>query len=285
MTPLPMNLITVDHVTYGYTHRPVMEDISIAFAPGEVVSLLGPNGSGKTTLLKILLGLLAPQQGEVKLGNRPVATIPPKQLARRIAYVPQVHRASFGYRVLDVVLMGRMPHKPFFFRYSKADESMVLKALERLAIGHLGDRPYTALSGGERQLVLIARALVQGADIFIMDEPVNGLDYGNQIRMLSRIADLARDGFTFIKTTHFPDHALWISDRVVMLKDGKIVADGKTSEVISRANLHRLYNTPVDVRDLKGGYRICVPEALKPSGVMPCKRLGLVSSHDRRKAV
>jgi iron complex transport system ATP-binding protein len=261
-----MNLITVDHVTYGYTQQPVLNDISLAFAPGEVVSLLGPNGSGKTTLLKVLLGLLSPREGVVKLEDRPVATISPKRLARRIAYVPQVHRASFGYRVLDVVLMGRMPHKPFFFRYGKTDESMALKALERLSIGHLKERPYTALSGGERQLVLIARALVQGADIFIMDEPVNGLDYGNQIRLLGRIADLARDGYSFIKTTHFPDHALWISDRVVMLKGGHVVADGRSEAVITRTNLFKLYNIPVDVLDLEGGGVICVPEGLREPG-------------------
>jgi iron complex transport system ATP-binding protein len=260
---LTMSLIAVNHVTCGYNHRPVLSDISLAFAPGEVVALLGPNGSGKTTLLKVLLGLLPPQQGNVLLENRPVSTIPPKQLARRIAYVPQVHRASFGYRVLDVVLMGRMPHKPFFFRYGKTDQTIALQALERLSIGHLKDRPYTEVSGGERQLVLIARALVQGADIFVMDEPVNGLDYGNQIRLLGRIADLARDGYTFIKTTHFPDHALWISDRVVMLKKGRVVADGPTNDVISRTNLYRLYNTHVDVLGLDGGCRICVPEALR----------------------
>lgn len=272
-----MNLITVNHVTYGYSHRPVLNDISLAFAPGEIVSLLGPNGSGKTTLLKVLLGLLVPQKGDVRLEGRPVATIASKQLARRIAYVPQVHRASFGYRVMDVVLMGRMPHKPFFFRYGKSDETIALQALERLCIGHLKDRPYTAVSGGERQLALIARALVQGADIFIMDEPVNGLDYGNQIRLLGRIADLAADGYTFIKTTHFPDHALWISDRVVMLKNGRVVADGNTSDVISRTNLYRLYNTQVDVLSLDGGYQICVPEALRQSrGPAPASRGAVV---------
>jgi iron complex transport system ATP-binding protein len=258
-----MSLIAVNHVTCGYNHRPVLSDISLAFAPGEVVALLGPNGSGKTTLLKVLLGLLPPQQGNVLLENRPVSTISPKQLARRIAYVPQVHRASFGYRVLDVVLMGRMPHKPFFFRYGKADQTIALQALERLSIGHLKDRPYTEVSGGERQLVLIARALVQGADIFVMDEPVNGLDYGNQIRLLGRIADLARDGYTFIKTTHFPDHALWISDRVVMLNSGRVVADGRSEAVITRTNLFKLYNIPVDVLGLKGGGVVCVPETLR----------------------
>lgn len=261
-----LSLIQLERVTYGYSREPVLKEISLAFAPGEIVSLLGPNGSGKTTLLKLLLGLARPRDGRVRLEGRTVSAIPAKQLARRIAYVPQVHRLSFGYRVMDVVLMGRMPHKPFFFRYGRADEAVALDALERLRILHLKDRPYTEVSGGERQLVLIARALAQGADIFVMDEPVNGLDYGNQIRLLARIADLAGNGFTFIKTTHFPDHALWISDRVVMLDAGRIVADGPTARVVTRANLYKLYHTRVNVVAMSGGLRMCVPDALQRFG-------------------
>lgn len=260
-----MTLMLVDHVTYGYTHRNVLKDISFAFAPGEIIALLGPNGSGKTTLLKLLLGLYRPQQGKIQLEGRALSTIPQKQLARRMAYIPQTHNLSFSYRVLDVVLMGRTPHKAFFFKYNQTDVSTALDALERLSIDHLKNRPYTSISGGERQLVLIARALVQGADIFIMDEPVNGLDYGNQIRLLTRIADLSDYGYTFIKTTHFPDHALWISDRVVMLKEGRIVADGRTAETINRTNLYRLYNIPVEVLKLDRGI-ICLPGAMKQRG-------------------
>ncbi len=258
-----MSLINVNHVTYSYSREPVLKEISVSFAAGEIVSLLGPNGSGKTTLLKLLLGLQPPRSGRVELEGRNVSGIPAKQIARRIAYVPQVHRISFGYRVLDVVLMGRLPHKPLFFRYGRDDEQIALEALERLRITHLADRPYTEVSGGERQLVLIARALAQGADIFIMDEPVNGLDYGNQIRLLGRIADLADSGFTFIKTTHFPDHALWISDRVVMLDKGRIVADGPTEQVVTRANLYKLYHTHVNVMTLGGGLRMCVPDGFQ----------------------
>jgi iron complex transport system ATP-binding protein len=262
---LSMALIAVEQVTYGYTHQPVLNGITLSFDRGEVVSLLGPNGSGKTTLLKLLLGIHRPQKGQVRLEGRDVAAMAPKQLARRMAYVPQAHRLSFGYRVEDVVMMGRLPHKPFFFRYNDADRQAALNALERLGIPHLKDRPYTEVSGGERQLILIARALTQGADIFVMDEPVNGLDYGNQIRMLSRIADLARGGYTFIKSTHFPDHALWISDRVVLLKAGEVIADGPTTQTINTANLDRLYNTPVEVLELNGR-GICVPGALGRHG-------------------
>ncbi|MDD2391030.1 MAG: ABC transporter ATP-binding protein [Desulfobacterales bacterium] len=258
-----MTLISVDHVTYGYSRKPVLKDISLTFKRGEIVSLLGPNGSGKTTFLKILLGLYRPQEGRVLFEGRSVSEIPPKQIARRIAYVPQSHRLAFGYRVMDVVLMGRIPHKPFFFQYSNDDQKAALDALERLSIDHLKDRPYTEVSGGERQMTLIARAIVQGADIFIMDEPVNGLDYGNQIRLLYRITDLARHGYTFIKTTHFPDHALWFSDRVVMLKAGKVIADGDALQMINRINLYNLYNTHIKVIELDDGAHICIPDGLR----------------------
>jgi iron complex transport system ATP-binding protein len=258
-----MALIEVDQLTYRYPHgrKAILENISLGFHRGKVISLLGPNGSGKTTLLKLILGLLRPQHGTVQLEGRNLTQITPKQLARKIAYVPQLHRVSFGYRVLDVVLMGRMPHKSMFFNYSEKDEKIALEALQRLSIDHLKDRSYTEISGGERQLVLIARALTQGAEIFVMDEPVNGLDYGNQIRLLTRIIELVKSGYTFIKTTHFPDHALWVSDRVVMLKQGKIIADGLISETITRENLYNLYQIDVDVFGIQGG-RICVPEAL-----------------------
>ncbi|MGD9160204.1 MAG: ABC transporter ATP-binding protein [Desulfobacteraceae bacterium] len=258
-----MALITVDHVTYGYSHNPVLRDISLSIEQGKTTALLGPNGSGKTTLLKLILGLYRPQSGQVLLEGRPVLSISPKKLARRVAYVPQNHNPSFGYRVLDVVMMGRMPYKPFFFRYDNKDEQAALNALERLSISYLKDRPYTKISGGERQLVLIARALTQGADIFIMDEPANGLDYGNQIRLLARIAELTESGYTFIKTTHFPDHALWISDRVVMIKEGKIIRYGPTTKVINKASLYEAYNTQIEIMELNDGARICIPRALR----------------------
>jgi len=257
-----MSFICMDHVTYGYGETPVLNDISLSLGRGEVVSLLGPNGSGKTTLLKVLLGLCRPQNGEVCLEGCPVRRINAKALARRIAYVPQTHRMAFAYRVIDVVLMGRMPHKPFFFRYSKQDEKEAVKALEQLSIAHLKDRPYTEVSGGERQMTLIARALTQGADILVMDEPVTGLDYGNQIRLLAQIAALADDGYTFIKTTHFPEHAVWISDRVVMLKEGRILANGNAAEVVNEKNLYRIYNTDIGMADLDEGLRVCVPRSM-----------------------
>ena len=256
-------LIQAENITFGYSKRTILHDVSFSIRKGEIVSLLGPNGCGKTTLLKILLGLFRPGNGgEVLFEGREISSINQKMLARSIAYVPQIHRASFAYRVLDVVLMGRMPHKSFFARYNQQDTEMARSALEKLSILHLEDRPYTEISGGERQLTLIARAMTQGAHSFIFDEPANGLDYGNQIKLLEELINLSREGYTFIKSTHFPDHALWVADRVVMLKEGAIIANGRPDDTITSDNLFKLYGREVDVHALKENFKVCVPSRI-----------------------
>ena len=213
-----MHLFAVENLSFSYRRTPVIGDLSLTIDAGGVLALLGPNGSGKTTFLKLLLGLLRPAQGTIRLQGEDLYRIPQREVARQLAYVPQVHREAFGFRVFNVVLMGRMPHTSFFARYGKSDWHIVQEALEKLGISHLAERPYTEVSGGERQLTLIARALAQGARTFIMDEPTSGLDYGNQIRLLERVAGLAQEGYTFVLTTHHPDHALAIADRVVMMQ-------------------------------------------------------------------
>jgi len=255
-----MSLIETAGVFFDYAERPVLRDVSVSIERGEIVSLLGPNGSGKTTLLKTILGLLRPNRGSVRFEGKSVSEMSRRELASVMAYVPQTHRIGFAYRVLDVVLMGRTAHKAFFSPYSKHDVAVALQALERLSILPLKERYYNEISGGERQLALIARSLAQGARTLIMDEPTNGLDYGNQLRLLHQISDLAKDGFTFVKSTHAPDHALWIASRVLMIKDGSIIADGKPVDVIDGAAIQRLYNTRVDVCSIDGGLRICVPQ-------------------------
>lgn len=255
-------LIKVEGITFGYTQKTVLNDISFTIAEGEIVTLLGPNGCGKSTLIKIMLGLLKPASGGIFFNGENIAQVSSKSLARGIAYVPQIHKSSFPYTVMDVVLMGRIPHKTFFFRYSKADMSIANDAIERLSIPHLADRAYTEISGGERQLTLIARALAQGAKTFIMDEPASGLDYGNQLRLLDQIIKLSREGYTFIKSTHSPEHALWVADRAIMIKNGTIMADGKCDNVISNENLFHLYNARVSVLKLNGALRVCVPQTI-----------------------
>lgn len=254
--------IEVENISFGYTRETVLSDISFAIGEGDVVTLLGPNGCGKSTLIKIMLGLLRPAEGRVFFNGRDIRQMSSKALARNIAYVPQLHKSSFPYAVLDVVLMGRIPYKPFFFRYSKADLGIASDALDRLSISHLAHRAYTEISGGERQLTLIARALAQGAKTFIMDEPASGLDYGNQLRLLDQIIKLSREGYTFIKSTHSPEHALWIADHAILIRKGAVMADGRSDEIITAENLFSLYNARVNVLKLNRFLRVCVPRTI-----------------------
>ncbi|MGD9948498.1 MAG: ABC transporter ATP-binding protein [Desulfobulbus sp.] len=247
---------------FAYRERIILDDISLDFQAGEVVSLLGPNGSGKTTLLKTLLGLLKPQSGMVYFEGRLLQSYSRSALAKRIAYVPQVHREAFAYSVEDVVLMGRMPYHGLFSTYSHEDRKIATAAMARLDILKFKDRAYTEISGGERQLTMIARSIAQGAGVFIMDEPVNGLDYGNQMRLLADINGLAKDGLTFIMTTHFPDHALMTADRVILFNSGTVIADGRPEDVITRDSLRDLYRIEVNVAAIPGTNgtgRVCVP--------------------------
>jgi iron complex transport system ATP-binding protein len=236
-----MPLIEIESVSFRYGRKSVIDDLSLTCEAGRATALLGPNGSGKSTLLKLLLGLLRPRQGVIRFQGRRLDEIPQRELARQIAYVPQVHREAFGYTVFDVALMGRMPHSSFFVRYGEQDRAIVRDALEKLEIAHLADQPYTQISGGERQLTLIARALAQGAQTFVMDEPSNSLDYGNQLRLLERIGRLASEGYTFLFSTHHPEQALAIADRVVMMRKGRIVRDGEPGENITPETLADLY--------------------------------------------
>lgn len=253
-------------IHFGYGSRRVLNDVSLTLSDGQVVALLGPNGSGKSTLLKILLGFLRPQRGEVWLDGAPIRRIPPKALARNIAYVPQLHQAAFPYPVHEIVLMGRMPHQRFWSGYSRHDRQLAREALEKLSIGHLQDRAYTEISGGERQLALIARALAQGATTLIMDEPVSGLDYGNQIRLLERIHQLAGEGYSFLKSSHFPEHALLISDRVILLSGGVVLAEGLPGEVITQNYLRELYQVEVEMVSVTDVFTACVPSFTRKGG-------------------
>ncbi|MDX9745707.1 MAG: ABC transporter ATP-binding protein [Syntrophales bacterium] len=262
MTARGMTLIEARDVTFAYDSRPVLRDVSLTVRRGEVISLLGPNGSGKSTLLKVLLGLLRPSRGSVRLKGTEIGRIDARAVARQIAYVPQSHRGAFSYKVIDVVLMGRLPHKPFFFSYSGKDRDIAHEKMARLSIAHLAERPYTELSGGERQLTLIARAMAQGAEIFVLDEPAAGLDYGNQLRLLEEIIKLAREGYTFIKSTHSPEHAFWLGDRSVMIKEGAVIGDGKTASVVTNESLFALYQARVSVVRINGSFRVCVPHAI-----------------------
>jgi len=156
--------------------------------------------------------------------------------------------------------MGRLPHIGIFSNYSQKDKNIAKEAIEKVGIAHLLNRPYSQISGGERQLAFIARSLAQEAKILFMDEPVTGLDYGNQIKLLRFLKEFSNDGYTFLKTTHYPDHALYSSNKVVMIKDGAVLQSDRADAVLTPQNIERLYGVEVNIREDEGGYKFCVPK-------------------------
>ncbi|WP_312283770.1 ABC transporter ATP-binding protein [Candidatus Igneacidithiobacillus taiwanensis] len=252
-------MLSASRLAYAYGNRMVLEDVSLTLAAGESVALLGANGSGKSTLIRLLLGIYRPLRGQIRLGAEPLQGLSAKERARRIAYVPQDHGTAFPFRVLDMVLMGRIPHQSLLGRASPKDRARAEGSLERLGILDLADRPYTELSGGQRQLVLIARALAQEAPILILDEPVTGLDYGNQHRLMVQVRDLARSGYAILQSTHYPEHALAAASRVLLLKDGRILAEGAPDNVLCPGHLQALYGVETEFVETADGRRAILP--------------------------
>jgi iron complex transport system ATP-binding protein len=248
--------LTLNNLSVGYNGHQVLKKICTSFSTGDVVCLLGPNGCGKTTLFKAILDLL-PFDGNICLDERPVAAIPRRERALMLAYVPQLHIPPFPFTALDVVLTGRTPFIGLFSSPSKEDTNKACDALELLNIGHLGARDYARLSGGERQMVLISRALAQSPQFLIMDEPTSHLDFGNQLRILHLIRRLAMKEIGIIFTTHAPDHAFACASRVVAILDGGIVADGLPQEVLTQSVLSRMYRIKVDIHSLPNGRCVC----------------------------
>ena len=252
-------LIEARGLAIGYAGATIARDIRVDVRAGEVVCLLGPNGSGKTTLFKTLLGLLRPLAGSVSIAGQPIEAATRQKLARSVAYVPQAHVAVFPYRVLDMVLMGRTAHFGLFSAPSATDRDRARAALDLLGITDLADLEYTRISGGQRQLALVARALAQDAPAIIMDEPTASLDFGNQALVLREVARLAQRGLGIVLSTHDPDHAFAIASRVLLLHDGRVVADGPPREVLTDSMLEEVYGVPVTVEVLPGGRLTCVP--------------------------
>jgi len=246
-------IIEAQRLAFGYPGHPVGKDVSLSLAAGEVLCLLGPNGSGKTTLFKTLLGLLPPQAGEVLIDGIGLRTRSRDQIARAVSYVPQAHAAFFPFTVREVVLMGRTAHLGVFSSPSRRDREVAQAALERMRLLHLADSIYTRISGGERQLTLIARALAQDAQVVVMDEPTANLDFGNQVRVLQHIRSLSGSGIGVLLSTHDPDHAFLCADRVAMLHEGRLVHHGPPAEVITAESLKQVYGVDAIVA------RVAVP--------------------------
>jgi iron complex transport system ATP-binding protein len=232
-------MIKLQQLSGGYRRQSVFGPIDLSIATGGIVALLGGNGSGKTTLLKTLLGLSPPMTGEVYWNDRPLQSIPLAERARLVAFVPQHHKAGFGLRVLDIVAMGGQAG--VIRSSNKQAIERAQTALNQLKQGHLANKRVTELSGGQQQLVLIARALAQQTPVLVLDEPVNHLDWGHQQRLLDLIADLADSQRTIIFSTHHPDHARRVANRCILLKDGHLFADGCCKQNLTHDHLNNLY--------------------------------------------
>jgi iron complex transport system ATP-binding protein len=255
--------LSIENLSCGYGRGPVVDSLSLDLGPGEILCVLGPNGSGKTTLLKALLGFLRAVSGRIAVDGEDISGWPPRRRAAAIAYVPQSHTPPFPFTAREVVAMGRTCRSSSLSGPSRGDMAAVEEALAEMGIGGLGDRPYTELSGGERQLVLLARAIAQESPILTLDEPTANLDLGNQAKVLGRVTELAARGSSVIMTTHSPDHAFLCAAGVVLMSPGAPARIGSAEQTITGESIRRTYGVEVllaDVVDGRGGRaRACVP--------------------------
>jgi len=251
-------MLNVDHLAFQYDHAPVFRDITFQVASGSLCGLFGPNGSGKTTLFKCCLNFLSVSAGEVSVDGQPISGLRPSDLARYIAYVPQEHALSFPYTVKEVVLMGRTPHLGGGFGIGAVHRTAVLEALRLLGIVDLAERPYNQLSGGQRQLTLIARAIAQQTPLLLLDEPTASLDFDNQLRIWRLLRQLSAQGKTILVATHDPNHVLWFCDQVIVIGQGRLLADGSPAQVLSGEVLQQLYGLVCRVLRV-GGWSVVVP--------------------------
>ena len=256
-------LLEIQDLYGGYGGRDVVRGVSCQADAGDILCLLGPNGCGKTTLFRLVLGALPIRRGSVRIYGRDVAPLPPRALANLAAYIPQSHRPVFAYTVLEVVTMGRASHFSAFEAPGTVDRDAAFAALEKLHAAHLANRNYAALSGGQRQLVLIARAICQNARVFLMDEPAASLDYANHQLLMDVVRELAGQGYCVLLSTHGPEDPVSVADKALLLREGQAVAFGKAKEVITPQALEAVYGMEMDVltvHDRYGAERtICLP--------------------------
>ena len=243
----PSAMVRVEHASFRYGQRTILQDLSFEVAAGEILCLLGPNGSGKTTLFRCLTGSLTLHSGTIHIGGMDVRTLNPLALARLVGVVFQDHAASFPFTVLDVIRMGRAPHLSFFASPSKADTKIAEAVVERLGIAHLARQPYTLISGGERQLALIGRALCQESRVLLLDEPTSNLDYRNNIIVVRTLRELAEAGLAIIMTSHAPDQALHLGGKIALLRNGSFIAHGTAAQELTSDNLRLTYDMDIEV--------------------------------------
>lgn len=254
--------IKIENLSFGFTTQdPIFSHISFNLDPGEVFCLLGPNGSGKSTLLKCIAQLLSSPTGRVLLDSENLGQLPSGKIAKLLGFVPQSLVSAFPFTVADIVVMGRASRIGMTASPSKTDQHHSRAAMEKLGIAHLAQRPCNRLSGGEWQMVLIARALTQSPRVLLLDEPTSHLDLGNQIKILEIVDSLSKEGMTIIMASHFPDHAFLSAHKMGILKNKSLQGVGAPDRVLTQALLEETYGTPIRVFSIGDGVdrKICVP--------------------------
>jgi iron complex transport system ATP-binding protein len=254
--------IRIENLSFCFTrHDPIFSHVSFDLDPGEVFCLLGPNGAGKSTLLKCIAQLLVSPTGRVMLDDENLGQLPAGKIARRLGFVPQSLVSAFPFTVSDIVVMGRASRIGMTASPSATDRNHAASAMEKLGIAHLAQRPCNRLSGGEWQMVLIARALTQSPRVLLLDEPTSHLDLGNQIKILEVVKNLSNEGITIIMASHFPDHAFLSAHKVGILKHKALTGVGTPDRVLTQDLLETTYDTPIRVFRVENGVdrKICVP--------------------------
>ncbi|MCQ2752459.1 MAG: ABC transporter ATP-binding protein [Coriobacteriales bacterium] len=252
--------IKVENLSFSYGKHEVLHELNFEIKDGMLVNVLGPNGVGKSTLFRCLLGLNKNYSGNIFINEKNLKTLNTKQKAKEIAYIPQSHQPIYDYEVLDVVLMSTTNDLPVLGTPKKEQIHRAYNALEKIGIEKLATRTYTEISGGEQQLVLIARAIAQEANTIIMDEPTSALDYGNTVRVLNAVKALAAEGMSIVQSTHQPDQAFLYSDKTLVIYDKRVRAFGTPKEVVTKDLIGDIYDIDVEVKSLYDDkIRVCVP--------------------------
>lgn len=239
-------ILEVKNIYFQYKkERMNLKDVNFELNKGEILSILGANGAGKSTLFKLIMGILNPFQGEIKLNNKSLSTYTMKEIAREIGYVRQYNENNYEYTVKDFLIMGRAPYIGLMQNPKKEDWNIVNQIMEKLEISHLADRSMNELSGGQNQLIFLGRALVQNPKIILLDEPTNHLDLGNQYKILKILKNLAREGYTILMTTHFPDHIILLDGKVGIITSEGNLKYGTVNELLTEEELKNIYMTPL----------------------------------------
>lgn len=258
--------LEVRDVYFKYIDEFVLQDISFTLEKGKILGLLGENGVGKSTLFKCILGFLKPSKGSIFVDGIDINKLSLKERAKKIAYIPQSHFPTFNHEVINVVEMGANVRLSDFGVPNEDERERAYEKLKILGIENLANRGYKEISGGERQLVLIARALMQDAKILMMDEPTANLDYGNQMKVLKTCKDLSNMGYSIVQSTHHPQHAFMFFDDALLMHDHKILANGKSDEVLTEENLKKIYDIDlkiIQVEDEGINHKVLVPRFME----------------------